>query len=172
MNTYTPLASCLCSITHINILLNILNLHTSFPTDDAAHTVIMEMGHVLLNQKYLEAVPCTEDNPTNCNDPLEIAVDRLDELMNEAFDIRNTAFEQLKTNTKWLDKATVVSQAVSTAILTAITVDGSNYDNDYQDTSGYEVKSWSLPVPVVSSADDHIGFDMYFIYAFYITNTT
>ena len=142
-----------CSITHIIILLNILNLHTSFPTDDAAHTVIMEMGHVLLNQKYLEDVPCLPDNPTkkNCNDPPEIAVTRLEELITEAFDIRNAAFDALRTNTNWLDKATVVSQAVSTAILTAITVDGSNYDNDYQDTSGYEVKSWSLPVPVVSS---------------------
>ena len=141
-----------CSITHIIILLNILNLHTSFPTDDAAHTVIMEMGHVLLNQKYLEAVPCTEENGfTKCNDPPEIAITRLEELITEAFDIRNAAFDALKTNAKWLDKATVVSQAVSTAILTAITVDGSNYDNDYQDTSGYEVKSWSLPVPVVSS---------------------
>ena len=115
------------------------------------------MGHKLLNQKYLEAVPCTEENPKNCNEPLEIAIDRLEELMNDAFEIRNAAFEALKTNFKWLDKATIVSQAVSTAILTAITVDGSNYDNDYKDTSGYEVKSWSLPVPVVSSIDDRIG---------------
>jgi len=124
----------------------------------------MEMGHVLLNQKYLEDVPCTEENPTKCNDPPEVAVERLEELITEAFEIRNAAFDALRTNTKWLDKATVVSQAVSTAILTAITVDGSNYDNDYQDTSGYEVKSWSLPVPLVSSADDHIGFDMSVIY--------
>ena len=118
------------------------------------------MGHKLLNQKYLEAVPCPDpENPVKCNQPLEIAIDRLDELMNEAFDIRNAAFDALKTNVKWLDKATIVSQAVSTAILTAITVDGSNYDNDYQDTSGYEVKSWALPVPVVSSIAD-LGFDM------------
>ena len=56
-----------------------------------------------------------------------------------------------RNNVDVLAIAQGVSEAVAAAVLAKVEVDGSNYQNDYADMSGYEVKPWCEPVPVVST---------------------
>ena len=107
---------------------------------DAAFIVIVTMGETLLNQKYLE-----EEND-------EFAAPRKEALLLEAGRIRNTALELIKISSDGQELAGRVSESVFAEILTFITMDGSNYQNDYEDTTDppYQISSWCLPVPVVS----------------------
>ena len=116
---------------------------------DAAFIVIVTMGETLLNQKYLEIE----------ND--EDAALRKEALLLEAGRIRNTALEQIKISSDGQEFAGRVSESVFAEILTFITMDGSNYQNDYADTTGYQISSWCLPIPVVSMLCISISFFWY-----------
>ena len=116
---------------------------------DAAFIVIVTMGETLLNQKYLE-----EEND-------EFAAPRKEALLLEAGRIRNTALEQIKISSVRQGFAGRVSESVFAEILTFITMDGSNYQNDYADTTGYQISSWCLPIPVVSMLCISISFFWY-----------
>ena len=105
---------------------------------DATSYVIEVMGDTLLNQKYLE-----EEND-------EFAAPRKEALLLEAGRIRNTALEQIKISSNSKRYANIVTNHVQAEILRSITLDGSNYQNDYADTTGYQISSWCLPIPVVS----------------------
>lgn len=106
---------------------------------DATSYIIVAMGETLLNQQYLE-----EENG-------EFAAPRLEALLLEAGRIRNTALEQIKiSSTNGQELAGIVTNYVVAEIESSIIVDGSNYQNDYADTTGYQISSWCLPVPVVS----------------------
>ena len=107
---------------------------------DAAYQVMVTMGETMTNQRYLEEEM----------DPPEIASDRLEYLLGKAGDIRNAAFDVINVKEQWLSVSTGISAKVVRAILVGITTDGSNYQNDYKDTTGYQISSWISPVPEVS----------------------
>ena len=83
---------------------------------DAAYKVITTLGQTLLNQKYLE-IENGED-----------ATVLLPALMDEAKTLRDALFRKIKLKDQQvLAIAQGVSTAVSSAILTRVTEDGSNY---------------------------------------------
>lgn len=104
----------------------------------AAHEVITTLGSRLLQQRYLEI-----ENGEN-------ATERLSELLEDADAVRDEVVVRLDLQGDALAIAEGVSEAVSEAILKHVTEDGSNYQNDYQDTSGYAIRPMFEPVPVVS----------------------
>lgn len=103
---------------------------------DAAHRVITELGQTLLDQQYLEA----EDG--------EDAAERLEELLSTARELRDGFVDGVSGKAK--TKAEAVSAAVSSAILSRVNEDGSNFQNDYVDTTGYAPDPWISPEPIVS----------------------
>jgi len=107
---------------------------------DATSYIIVAMGETLLNQKYLE-IENGED-----------AEARLKALLLEVGRITNTALEQIPISLPGKEFANDVTEHVVAEILTFITMDGSNYQNDYKDTTDppYQISSWCLPIPVVS----------------------
>lgn len=104
----------------------------------AAYDVITTLGQTLLDQKYLE-IENGED-----------ASERLPLLLGEADWLLDKFTSDLGLKQDQLLVAEEVSEAVSSAILTSVTQDGSNYQNDYADTTGYAVRPMFEPVPVVS----------------------
>ena len=109
---------------------------------DAPYTGITTLGQTLLDQKYLEI-----ENGEN-------ATERLPLLLEEVSSIRSAVLEEVNLNRNNVDVLAIaqgVSEAVAAAVLAKVEVDGSNYQNDYADMSGYEVKPWCEPVPVVST---------------------
>lgn len=116
---------------------------------DATSYIIVAMGETLLNQKYLE-IENGED-----------AEARLKALLLEVGRITNTALEQIPISLPGKEFANDVTEHVVAEILTFITMDGSNYENDYKDTTGYQISSWCLPVPVVSMLCINISFFWY-----------
>ncbi|KAL7540695.1 hypothetical protein ACHAXR_010308 [Thalassiosira sp. AJA248-18] len=122
---------------------------------DAAYDVITTLGQTLLNQKYLEI-----DNFENCTERLPI-------LLGEAEALRDKVINEVNLVGDALTIAQSVSAAVSLAVLTRVTQDGSNYQNDFKDTTGYAVRPWCLPVP---SLDDGIK-DYDFLDGSYTFNT-
>ena len=115
----------------------------------ATSYIIVAMGETLLNQKYLE-----EEND-------EFAEPRKEALLLEAGRIRNTALEKIPISLPGKEFANDVTEHVVAEILSFITMDGSNYQNDYADTTGYQISSWCLPIPVVSMLCISISFFWY-----------
>jgi hypothetical protein len=104
----------------------------------ASHEVLTTLGQMLLDQKYLEI-----ENGEN-------ATERLAELLEDAAALRDEVLEDLDLDDGPRAIAEGVAASVSAAILTRVTEDGSNYQNDYKDTTGYAVRPMFEPVPVVS----------------------
>ena len=115
----------------------------------ATSYIIVAMGETLLNQKYLE-----EEND-------EFAEPRLKALLLEVGRITNTALEKIPISLPGKEFANDVTEHVVAEILSFITMDGSNYQNDYADTTGYQISSWCLPIPVVSMLCISISFFWY-----------
>jgi len=108
----------------------------------AAHEVITTLGRTLLDQKYLEI-----ENGEN-------AAERMSELLEDADALRDAVLDDLvRCGGGQCGRSTPrrVAAAVSAAILTRVTVDGSNYQNDYRDTTGYTVRPMFEPVPVIAN---------------------
>mmetsp|Transcript_19519 Transcript_19519/g.41171 ORF Transcript_19519/g.41171 Transcript_19519/m.41171 type:complete len:352 (+) Transcript_19519:56-1111(+) len=106
---------------------------------DAAYNVITTLGQTLLDQKYLEI-----ENGEN-------ATERLPLLLEEALSLRDETKDLCNLNDHLEAVAADVSAAVTNAILTKVTEDGSNFQNDYSDTTGYAVRPMFEPVPVITS---------------------
>jgi len=102
---------------------------------DASYEVLMNMGSVITDQAG------------------ENAEEILDGLMDEALSLRDRVLNSLSLSIGETVIAKRVSTAVSSAILNHIEEDGSNFVNQYSDTSGYKCTNWCSPEP---SIDDGI----------------
>lgn len=109
-----------------------------FAMADAAFNVITELGETLIDQKFLEA------------DDGEDAVERLKVLRKTARTLRQEFVNGLRLKNKVRRQARAVSNAVISAILSRVTEDGSNFENNFVDTTDYEVEPWISPVPFLT----------------------
>lgn len=122
---------------------------------DAAYEVLTHMGGTICDQAYLEAV-----NGEN-------AADILDDLNGRALTLKDDVMEVLSLDSDEIIKAKRVSTAVVDAILSHIETDGSNFQNQYMDSTEYAVSPWCSPMPTV---DDGIS-DYDFLDRSYTFNT-
>lgn len=114
----------------------------------AAHRVINVIGATVLRQEYLE-----EGTGEFAAERLAALTQRSDELLAASETAAYRRLSRSRSGRPLMTRAAGFALHVADEVLARARSDGSNQDNDYRDTTGFQVDSWVYPEPTPETGD-------------------